>query len=514
MTGPGDRAMTYSGTRRTHANRLPFDRPEPVPEGRALKGTRSALIFVAVYLFLGVLTPLQLFSGESGEATIPFIICMLIQHFAALRIAALACGKARFITITFYFFVYIWIGWAGSIQLYLDALPWPQVHTDEQLFWSMSVIVLALMSYELGQAFAGRHDRVRGVFPLRAPPFRLSLNRLLAIWLFSFVGFAYGLIYFGIDGVLGTRASALRGVEAGTSSMSIDIARALMRAPCFVSFIAAGYLAKNHWRELTRNNKSLLLLILSTSAVVTFIANYPPAVPRSWLGAIVITPMIVFTPWSRRTALWWVLILAIVLMWAYPRADLFRRAGSWTTALNQLTSQEEVKEHVFTVDYDVLQMTTNAYVYVEHQGISWGNNVAAALFFFVPRKIWTAKAQRSDLLISHDIGYTQNNLSVPFWSEMYLAFGWVGLPLVLYLYGFWSRRMDNSYIRLRESNNLRYMTPAALLVPFWAAYQFYFLRGNLITAIGFAFLAVVLFTVVFKVVKPRPHAAGPASARA
>lgn len=459
---------------------------------------RLAYVFLT-FAFLGLLTPLQLFAGiTQGEVSFEFLLCLAVLECCALRIAMLTAGAPRFLTMTFYFYIYIWIGWSGSLQTYLWTFPWPIVHTRDDLAVALGQIFLAITCYELGQFLARGQLRNSHIHRIDAPRYQLSLNRLALLWLFAFAGFAYGIAYFGVDGILGTRKTFGAGASAANTQIGFIIARSLLRAPCFVVFLASAHLILHHWRDFSRSHKRLVALILVTSATLAFIANYPPAVARSWLGVVLMAPVMLLAPWGRRASMFWVLSLTFILTWVYPRADMFRYDNTLGEALQRLEKQEAVREHVMSVDYSELQMTTNCYVYIQRNDFMWGNNLLSAALFFVPRSIWPTKAERSDLVVANAIGYRQKNLSSAYWSEGYMAFGLPGLALLLLMYGFASRSLEHRYVLARLQGQITAAGPLALIVPFWGAYQFYFLRGNLITAVGYSALPLALMWYLFR----------------
>ena len=82
---------------------------------------------------------------------------------------------------------------------------------------------------------------------------------------------------------------------------------------------------------------------------------------------------------------------------------------------------------------------------VDHKkiGIMYG---ASALFFFVPRALWTAKAEPSTFQIAGERGYDFLDLSTPFPAESYLACGWVGVVLVLLALGVAWSYLDRAWL--------------------------------------------------------------------
>lgn len=477
---------------------LPADtRAGAASAGQSHRG--QLLLMILTFLFLGLLTPLQLFSGvDNGEVSLNFLFCIAVLEICAARIALLTMGPPRFLTMTFYFYLYIWIGWSGSLQTYLWRFPWKLAHTHDDLTAALVQIFLVIVFYELGQWLARRRAHPTGLQGFDPPDYQFSLNRLVFLWLFAFAGFAYGVAYFGVDGILGTRKTFAAVPQADPAHAGFVIARSLLRVPSFIAFFASAHLVLHYWRGLTLSQKRLVGFILATSAGLAFIANYPPAVARSWLGVVLLAPVMLLAPWGRRASVLWVLALMFILTWVYPRADLFRRTTNLDAALHSLRQQTVVRDHVMSVDYSELQMTVNSYVYVQRHDFLWGNNLLSAALFFVPRSVWPDKAERSDLVVARGLGYRQKNLSSAYWSEGYLAFGLPGLALLLLIYGYASRWMEYRYVQARLRGAIASAGPLVLMIPFWGAYQFYFLRGNLITAVGYAALPMLMMWFLYR----------------
>jgi hypothetical protein len=476
------------------------------PTEKPVKQKSNLLAATVAYIFLGVLTPLQLYSGSYAGVTSPeFLLCFCIMQFSAIRIAMLSGHKPQFMTLIFYFFVYIWIGWSGGLHCYIDNFPWTDVHQLNDLRAALISVVLAIVLYEIGRVWSHQVLKVREkIKPMQGSSYELSLNRLTALWLFSFLGFAYGVAFFGVGGVLGTRANFLMQINSSFSGIDLIAARSLLRVPCLITFLGSVVLMRTRWQTLGGAHKRLLLIIFLSSGLVTFVANYPPALSRQWLGTVAFTTLFLLTPWTRKSSIIWVLLLTFILTWVYPRADLFRRAQTWDQAISNLRNQEMLREHINSVDYDVLQMIINTHVYVKKEGVVWGNNILGATLFFVPRSIWRGKPERSDFYIARSLNYKANNLSVPLWGESFMAFGWFGVGLIFLFFGYWSKRLDLAYSRLMPMVSSKLMSPAALLLPFLAAYQFIFLRGNLISALAGA--VPVIITILFLFRRNRPIA--------
>ena len=469
---------------------------------------RTLAIATLAFIFLGVLTPLQLYAGEHrGVSSIEFWLCLLVLEVCALRIAFLATQYPRYLTLTFYFFIYIWIGWAGAYQIYLWQFTWPVVHTPEHMRKVVLLVLLAIACYEIGGFFGGRKAR-----PLTAAGYgttrMTSFNRMLLLAGLSLFGLALGVAVLGVDGVLGTRAKFQAG--ALVDSTSLIMTTFAMRTPCFVLLIVTLQVLQTRWRQLNQPRKRLLLALMLLALAVTAVADYPPSLPRYWMGPVVFTILMVLTPWSRFSASAWIIFLVLGLTWVYPRADAFRRAPTVAVGWDRLINNEGVQDQMLSSDYDVLQMSANAIVYTEHQGLNWGSNFLVAGLFYVPRSIWSNKPQRSDLVISNGLGYQQKNLSVPLWAEAYLALATGGVAVVFLIYGYWSRVADMLYNKGRSLYGNAMTGTASLLVPFLASFQFTFMRGNLMNGVAYSFVAIALIVAMHTGNKKKqPDAASP-----
>jgi hypothetical protein len=230
---------------------------------------------------------------------------------------------------------------------------------------------------------------------------------------------------------------------------------------------------------------------------LTFIANYPPGLARLWLGTLVMSYLFVLVPWKRWTMQALVILFATSLVYIFPYADRFRapEAQIATERFSAIQEWHTVGEAMINKgDYDPFQTFINSVMYVDRYGIMWGRNLIGAAFFWVPRAWWPDKPIGSGMQVTESLGYGDWNISAPLWMEAYLAFGTFGIIAILCAYGYVTGQLELRYVwqvRNQIGNGvLRWF------VPFWAGYQTFFLRGDLMSGVTFCSVSLLVSALV------------------
>jgi hypothetical protein len=120
------------------------------------------------------------------------------------------------------------------------------------------------------------------------------------------------------------------------------------------------------------------------------------------------------------------------------------------------------------------------------------------LFFWMPRSLWPNKPNPTGELVAEHVGYAYTNLSAPLWAEVYLAGGLFFTLCGFYLLGVLVRHIE----QVAEHCRGREVSVASVLVPFLAAYQFFLLRGTLLSAVAYL-TPVLLFFLAFSARLPK-----------
>lgn len=175
------------------------------------------------------------------------------------------------------------------------------------------------------------------------------------------------------------------------------------------------------------------------------------------------------------------------MIFIFPILDIFR----WFTLEDSVNIGINFKlDYFFAGHFDAFQNFARV---VELDILTYGRQILGAVLFFIPRSIWVTKPVGSGFLLADKANLYFNNISMPFVSELYLDFSFIGLVIGVLLLGFFYRRIDDNMSKVTGIVNLTTIVKMMAYAEF-CCLQFYLLRGNLLGA--FAFSSSILFTVL------------------
>jgi len=229
---------------------------------------------------------------------------------------------------------------------------------------------------------------------------------------------------------------------------------------------------------------------------VTIIVNNPISTARFLLGTIFLSYLFIslnlkkITVKAKTCAL-----LIILIIFIFPFADVFRKSYSFDRdfpSIEKLTETELTQNG----DFDSVQQILNGVIYVDANGYSLGRQIIGAIFFWIPRSIWSGKPNSSGMVVADHIGYSYSNLSFPIWAEMYIDFGYIGVVLFFSIFGAITKLFESFYeFQIAETLIDNPFTAAIILL---SSYQIFFLRGPLISTFAYFFPALLLLAIVSK----------------
>lgn len=206
---------------------------------------------------------------------------------------------------------------------------------------------------------------------------------------------------------------------------------------------------------------------LAFSAFLTFVYTNPLSNTRFLSlaagGSIV---LILLSPRSRRAANRYIALLLIAILGLYPVANVFKGG------LENLSSMDLGLDALATQDFDGFQQSVSTILLVREEGFALGHHVVSALLYFVPRSVWSGKAEPASMEVAASRNYYFTNLSEPFYAELFFDFGVIGMCFLMFLYGRLCASLDSAWLVDR-------LTRATVLVPYLALAQIGILRGPL-----------------------------------
>ena len=293
--------------------------------------------------------------------------------------------------------------------------------------WMVAVFLIAVF---VGYAIAGYVGRMeadqRAAFEARRNvPLAVALTVLAVLSLIVFVATV------GFAG-----AFAVRSAEntSGLDTASIGLLTGLPRVLTFLPVIYGLLVVAG------KRYRAFGLVLLAFNLPILLVVNFPLAIPRSQLfGNILLFAIILidFKKPARRGLLSLAFVFGALV--ALPVLDHFTRQGG---TLATLDPSKLSTTYFATGDFDGFQSVNNAVVYVDRFGWQYGLQILSAFLFFVPRAIWSSKAEPTGTITSEAAGYTFTNVSQPLPSELFVDFGWIGMIVGAIALGLLFRRFD------------------------------------------------------------------------
>ncbi len=459
--------------------------------------TFSLFLGGQIFLVLAGLLPLSLVAIiEATKYGIWPFMAWLVILYSSLRIAMYTVrGEQRIITMTFWVFVYIFLGLTPMLQLLAYRGEWEGGYTAETMGIAYATIFIGLFSYELGRLITA-YERVPFVYYIKRmivsrtiDPTRSALLGFLAVFITIFLLAKLG----GLDILMlsrDQRFSAILEFAQGDSQAKFQMVSALLRVPVFVALILLITVWQNKERinlpkfDFNIHYKILLFVLLTINVLV----NNPVNTPRYWFGTVVLSLVFLTLRWRSRSSFAnWTAAIVLVLILVFPFADLFRYTTTPDIAnlLRETTLSEQL---IDKGDFDSFQQMLNAVEYTEQHGLAFGRQFLGTAMFWVPRTTWNNKPMASGMLVAEHKGYENTNRSMPLWGEAYLDGGFLGVILVFLVYGFLCSVLERLYLQRRIYGVNILLN---VFVPVYAAYQFFILRGTLMSAFAY-FVPVIL----------------------
>lgn len=289
----------------------------------------------------------------------------------------------------------------------------------------------------------------------------------------------------------------------GTSKSALLIKEKIELMLPFPAFILAVYYVKKFKKP--KNFYPILIITIILLVIILLIKN-PLTEKRNALGPIYITIAFLLIPKLLNTNFKALIFLFFSMVIVFPTISLITHSGY---SLERLVEKPELllyqlKNHGITntfttLNYDAFINFSATMEQVEVDGLSYGEQLSGALFFFVPRKIWTNKPISSGELVGNYLRdkygdpsnpYAFTNLSNPFVSEGYLNFGLLGVILFAILLAFFMTRMVN-WINGED--------PLKIAASFYASiHMIFFLRGDFTNGYAFLFATFIVTLLIPK----------------
>lgn len=219
-------------------------------------------------------------------------------------------------------------------------------------------------------------------------------------------------------------------------------------------------------------------LTIALTAIAGLLIYFPTGVARFgtaalWLPAI----LIVFDRYLKRDSV--ILLMIFGLLVVFPALEKYH----WTSGAAPRTKYGLT---AFTgISFDASQMMMTA---MKQHTVTDGRQLLGTAAFFVPRKLWPDKPVGSGTMIAELNKANFTNVSIPYFGEGYVNFGYPGILLFAVFASWLSAYADVAYSRQRRISAL---IPGDGFYLIFAASIIFLMRGNLMDS--FAYTVATLF---------------------
>ncbi|UCM87550.1 hypothetical protein [Streptomyces marincola] len=426
-----------------------------------------------------------------------FWLQLVVACYAGVRLSAMVLsGRRRLIQGAFWLFGYLAMGIAPLAQSVLGRDPTPVLGPRGDTEMATVLVLCGMVAFDVGALLARHRPPTRRV---RRPAARVHRGRLYLLVALAYVASALLIVRLGGPEVFFTSRQEIsstlnEATGGGAGDAGGEAGNALLRGFGTVPAMLA-LLFLTRWLVTSRaaRRSPAVLLPWAGLIVVNTIVNNPISNPRYWFLTVLFALLFTVFPRSPvmyRAALALGVVIALLI---FPFTDRFR----YDEDGRQPVETDALLEPLVVKDYDQVNMLANTITFAgDGNGHSYGEQVAGAALFWVPRSMWEDKPQDTGFLVGGWMGTNSANLSSPLWAELWLDFGGLGMTVGFLAVGYFAARTDRRYVT-RTVDDPSPGNVLAVVVPVLAGYSFILLRGSLLQAsgrIGIAVLCVLLVT--------------------
>ena len=415
------------------------------------------------------------------------IVCALCLYQLTYLVST---RTGAFMQYGFLSFVFVWVGFAPLVQMHYDRLPWPDVPIHNLYVPAQLLLCGALGSYILGSRIgsssaqlridnseAAVSNQNRAWIPFLAlvliGPYAISSSGGVAARFTSRYTFTQQLQAVGIS-------------QATGGSIQIALIQLLPAAAAAVfAYCVLNKVANRARVGQTGERRPIALQVVLAMLGILLFANPLSSSRFVFFSVVLAAVYAVYRLNSHRSHQMLVVAQVIGLMAIYPLSAWFKLSGQTFAGYNGGRNLNVGTSSFLGVDFDGFQQTANAVYYVHRSGYGFGHFTVSALGFWIPRALWSGKAQPASFPVSASRDYVFRNLSLPLWAELFVDFGVPGMLVLMFLLGRVSRTLDLYTLHNRQ-------TLTGHLGALIGACQIGFLRGPMGAQMPFFATAVIL----------------------
>ena len=181
--------------------------------------------------------------------------------------------------------------------------------------------------------------------------------------------------------------------------------------------------------------------------VFLLISVPPTGVARLYAAAVYIPVVLFLLPFLKKRNNF-VLLFCFGILVIFPLFNIFREYSA-KVSFDISSSFSQFKD----LHFDAYSMMMRV---IKDDIVTYGNQLLGALLFWVPRSIWPSKPIGSGFFVAEQTNLSFNNISMPFWGEGYINFGYFGVAIFAIVLAVFIARTDSKFwnITVKQGRNL------------------------------------------------------------
>ena len=263
-------------------------------------------------------------------------------------------------------------------------------------------------------------------------------------------------------------------VDLGGGNVGLLLFDKVIRALPFACYI---------WAEYHKVQKSIRFLLL----FIMLLSLFPTALARNATAMYWMPVAFLLFNFMRRKNVF-VLMMLFGLLVIFPFLDNFRH---WDGSLSIGLSYDYLNEMHFDASQNFMTI-------MKLNLVTWGRQLVGALLFWFPRSLWESKPLGSGAFSAEQ--YSDfTNISMPWFAEGYINFGFCGIFLFTILLSWFCSFYDSKY--WENTNTYKKITPYYLLL---VSSLLFILRGDLMSSLAYTLATLFDLFVVYKLSVKHP----------
>ncbi len=425
-----------------------------------------------IFYFIVVIVSLSLYRLDSLNSDSGVLITNMLVINLSLLFMIIGDKYNYSLNKILMLFSFFFFGIAPAIQYQTGTVIWSNTHTytKENYYKLNLIIIFILITYQLLYHYFSKRksNKIEQSILLNSNKSKENSNlKLIGISLISFLISLY--VYnFKINELLIITGQTIS-LQRSTGLVYWNFIRPI---PAISLFLYKSNSHKNRYVEM-----SLWMIFLLT--------NFPTSAPRFYIAALYIPIVIIYSKKARNNYLMLNKLIIIGLLIIFPFLDQARYVAN----LKELTLSLDFK--MFTQGhFDSYQMFMHV---VTENIITFGEQLKTAILFFVPRSIWEGKSVGSGTLVAEKYNFFFTNVSMNFFGEGYINFGYLGILFFIIIIAYINARYDKIFWEKLDKHST-----LSVFYPLFLGLEFFLLRGDMLSGMAFIIGMFVSLSIINK----------------